>query len=166
MRHYSEQEWMGYVRRKLSQEERQEYEHHLYTCDVCLELYMKCVTQANELESLTNVNEGAYLAEAWIEQVVAKIHLQKKASQAQPNPPKIALYRRPWFQYTVAAAITMILMTTGMLRGITADIGKAQADTHQSVETSYTDKLMDKTVAMLDAIQPKPIIKNKGGSNE
>jgi anti-sigma factor RsiW len=175
MKHYNVEEWFVYVKGHLSTDDQQMYEAHLYECETCLQLYMECVEKASTLEpelgseadTATDATKPSYLEEAWIEQIIQRIDIQKKELRTHLNPArKTALYQKPVFQYALAAAITIILMTTGIFQGITGGIEKQPSNqTKQTMGTSYTDQLMDKTVAMLDAIQLKAKLIEKGGVN-
>jgi anti-sigma factor RsiW len=163
MRHYSSEEWLAYVEGKLSAENQREYEDHLYNCDVCLQLYTACMVSL-ELGSVTSSSISSDLNEAFTEQIMTRIKSEKQLLPKLSTPlRKTALYRKPVFQYALAAAITLILMTTGVFHGITGGIGQQSLTTKQTVYASYTDQLMDKTVAMLDSIQLKAKLIEKGG---
>jgi anti-sigma factor RsiW len=163
MKHYCIEEWSAYVKGQLSAEAQREHEAHLYGCEACLQLYMDCIT-ALEDEPVTNAPKPSYMEDTWIEQIMDRIENQKQPLQMLSNPlRKIALYRKPIFQYALAAAITIILMTTGIFHGITSGIEQSPPTTKQTLDASYTDQLMDKTVAMLDAIQLKAKLIEKGG---
>ncbi|MEX2459707.1 MAG: hypothetical protein WD469_00165 [Paenibacillaceae bacterium] len=165
MRHYSNVEWSAYVRGQLSAERQSEYEAHLYDCEACLQLYMDSVADL-DVDPVTSESDPFYLEDVWIEQIMDQIESQKQLLQTQSSPPrKIALYRKPVLQYALAAAITILLMTTGIFHGITSDIDQPPPVTKQNLDASYTDQLMDKTVTMLDAIQQKAKLIEKGGMN-
>jgi anti-sigma factor RsiW len=174
MKHYSAEEWIAYFDRRLPTEDLQEYEAHLYGCDACLQLYMECVEKVVSIESYhgseadtaIDATKPSYLEEAWIEQIMQQIDIQKKEFRIHLTPArKTALYQKPVFQYALAAAITIILMTTGIFQGITGRIEQSPPVTKQTLDASYTDQLMDKKVAMLDAIQLKAKLVEKGGVN-
>jgi hypothetical protein len=165
MRHYNSEEWSAYVEGQLSTEAQIEYEVHLYSCEACLLLYMDCVITP-DVEPIANAAKISYLEETWIEQIMDRIEAQKQPHQTLFKPVrKTALLRKPIFQYSVAAAITLLLMTTGIFHGITGGMGQSPSAAKQILEASYTDQLMDRTVAMLDAIQLKAKLIEKGGQN-
>jgi anti-sigma factor RsiW len=159
--HYSKQVWMDYARGQLMEEDRSGIEAHLYDCDACLQLYMECMSQ--EVELLSDENNLGQAAEEWTDQIMETILIQKKKSRIHPRHAKTPLYQRSWLQFTVAAAITLILMAAGLFQGVMSPSNKIQAEPRQAHESSYTDQLMDKTVMLLDTIQPKLGIKVKGG---
>jgi anti-sigma factor RsiW len=162
--HYSKQAWMDFAKGLLMEADRPGLEAHLYDCEACLQLYMACVPQEAEL----NPDESTLVQqdEEWIDQIMGMIQVQKSSMRLQsslPNAPGIPLYQRPWLHYSVAAAITIILMAAGLFQGLMSSTGKMQSESQPVQESSYTDQLMDKTVMMLDAIQPKFGIKVNGG---
>jgi hypothetical protein len=163
MKHYSSEEWPAYIEGRLPAEKQREYEDHLYRCDVCMLLYTECISSL-ELDSVASISSD--LNEAFIEQIMVRIKSERKPLHKLSTPfRKPALYRKPVFQYALAAAITIILMTTGIFHGITSGIEQSPPATTQTLDASYTDQLMDKTVAMLDAIQLKAKLIEKGGAN-
>jgi hypothetical protein len=164
MRHYSSEEWLAYIERKLSAESEREYEDHLYGCDVCLELYTACLVTL-ELDSVTAYSNPPDPNDAYTEQIMVRINSEKQPNKPSAPLRKPALYRRPVFQYALAAAITLILMTTGVFHGITGGTGQVPLTNKQTVDASFTEQLMDKTVAMLDSIQLKAYLIEKGGEN-
>jgi hypothetical protein len=161
MRHYSIEEWSAYDAGSLSAENQHEYEDHLYSCDVCLQLYTDCIASL-KLDSTAVASMPSDLNEAYIEQIMVRIESEKQQYKHFNPIRKIALYQKPVVQYALAAAITIILMTTGILQGITGGSEKPPLDTKQTLDASYTDQLMDKTVAMLDTIQLKAKLIEKG----
>jgi anti-sigma factor RsiW len=161
MRHYTKEEWSAYVGGRLPTENKREYEDHLYGCDACMLLYTECISSL-ELDSIESISSD--LNEVFIEQIMVRIESKKQQPHKLSTPfRKPALYRKPVFQYALAAAITIILMTTGIFHGITSGIEQSPPATKQTLDASYTDQLMDKTVAMLDAIQLKAKLIEKGG---
>jgi anti-sigma factor RsiW len=165
MRHYSSEEWSAYVEGRLTAENQHEYEDHLYGCDACLQLYTDC-TASLELGPAIVASIPSDPNEAFIEQIMVRIESEKQQLHKPINPlRKMALYQKPIFQYALAAAITIILMTTGIFQGITGGSEKQPLDTKQTLDASYTDQLMDKTVAILDAIQLKANLIEKGSMN-
>jgi hypothetical protein len=165
MKHYDIEAWSAYVKGQLSAEAQCDQEAHLYGCEACLQLYMDCVI-AHDVEPVTNAPKPSYLEDKWIEQIMIRIETQKQLHHKLSAPfRKPALYRMPVFQYALAAAITISLMTTGIFHEITSGIEQSPPTTTQTLDTSYTDQLMDKTVAVLDAIQLKAKLIEKGVAN-
>ena len=166
MKHFSVAEWSAYAGGQLTAEIQRELEAHLYGCDACLEIYMDCISNL-DTQAVEAVSEPAYMEDKWIEQIMNRIEEEKLPSQLVPfSPPrKIAFYRKPIFHYALAAAITIILMATGIFQGITGGMDQPPLATKQTLTTSYTDKLMNKTVAMLDTIQVKAKLMEEGDPN-
>jgi len=183
MKHYTLAQWELYSGGLLSNEERSAYETHLSTCDPCLELYMQSLERA--ADSYPALNNETALAEA----VMERIHQTEPAVTSPPfipsqsaRPGKVrktpAFTRHPLFHYTVAAAITVILMSSGAFQSLTermghfgmiAEAGEQELNPDQDYEqsgwvngsSSISYKIMEKTIVMLDSIQPKH---EKGGT--
>jgi anti-sigma factor RsiW len=166
MKHFNVAEWSEYAEGRITVEKQRELEAHLYSCEACLQLYMDCVAQL-DTQPVEGVPEPDYMEDKWIDEIMSRIEEQKQPFQSLSlSPPrKLALYRRPVFHYSLAAAITIILMATGIFQGITGGMDQLPLATKQMQDTSYTDKWMNKTVAMLDTIQLKAKLIEKGGSN-
>ncbi|NOU95000.1 hypothetical protein GC093_17485 [Paenibacillus sp. LMG 31456] len=178
MKHYTLEQWDLYAGERLSEEESLAYETHLSSCDSCLELYMQSLECA--ADSYPMLQADAEFAEAVMGRISreesmaspASIPLELiKSSTVRRTP---AFTRHPLFHYTVAAAITIILMGSGAFQSLTERIGhletaaeamdqsQAQGETPKVNErTSVSYKIMEKTIVMLDSIQPKQA---KGGA--
>jgi hypothetical protein len=178
MKHYTLEQWDRYTGDALSSEERLDYEMHLSSCELCLDLYMQSLERASG--SYPDLADRAGLADAVMEQIV-----QDQPIQPAPTLPpasmrpvtartRPAFTRHPLFHYTVAAAITVILMGSGAFQSLTEKLGRMEPAV-QAVEqepaseqtgagngrTPVSYKIMEKTIGMLDSIQNKH---EKGGA--
>jgi anti-sigma factor RsiW len=164
MKHFTQEQWDRYAKDELTHEELLTYETHLSSCDLCLELYMDSVERAAVLYPQLDDKSG------FADTVMERVHsLPALVEQARTNRKLLRFSRHPVFHYTVAAAITLLLMSSGAFSSLTDRLGvlnihteaiesrQAQDEEHSSV--SY--KIMEKTIVMLDAIQPK---REKGGA--
>ncbi|MFD0680673.1 MULTISPECIES: hypothetical protein [unclassified Paenibacillus] len=182
MKHYTLEQWDLYAGELLSDEDRLAYETHLSSCDSCLDLYMQSLERsAGSYPVLQSADE---LAEA----VMGRIILEE--STASPDPASVpskwsesrtarrspSFTRHPLFHYAIAAAITFILMSSGAFQSLTERIGHLDAaaeaveqepdlEPEQTVKVnghaSVSYRIMEKTIVMLDSIQPKQA---KGGA--
>jgi anti-sigma factor RsiW len=159
----SKRDWAAYIEQQLDANVTKEYEEHLYTCDACLQLYMGAVDASSQLTVMNTT-------QAITEHIMAEIQPAKVETQAKrsativtinPKKKQLPLTRRPLFQYGVAAVITLVLMSAGAFQGLSMTISHIESTTHKDQQESYSQKLMEKTVSMLDTIQTQP----KGGRN-
>ena len=152
MTHYSYEEWMRYVKNELSEENQGVYENHLYSCDQCLDLYLQAVSEEESRLPLL-ANESIF-TDLVMEQV-AEIKLPKgQSSKGKVNSRK-RFYRSSLFHYTIATAMTILLMTTGVFQSLTQYAGNVQSPDFQKRETSLTAGLVDKTFAWMDSLEEK-----------
>lgn len=165
MKHYSLEQWACYVREELSMEEQLEYEAHLSSCDQCLELYMQCLELARD--SFPVLAAEKVMADAVMQSIVASTSISEVLDTRKPEPAiqrqkKTApsFLRHPVFHYAVAAAVTFLLMGTGVFQSLAERVGSAETNVVasppvQEDRSSVSQIIMEKTIGMLDSIQPK-----------
>ncbi|MEV2909324.1 hypothetical protein ABNF65_11915 [Paenibacillus larvae] len=160
--HYNRLDFRQYIEDNLEETRRHELETHLYRCDLCLSMYMKEL----ELSSLPPISTapGPFMDDV-VEQIQRmNSHAFRKQSGgiSRPAARKTKPNQRKQFMihYAVAAAATFILVVSGAFYGF------GGLDDHpaspQKKPTSVSDKVMEKTVGLLDSFQTNP---PKGGTN-
>ncbi|MCM3760682.1 hypothetical protein M3212_07760 [Alkalihalobacillus oceani] len=142
MNHISEEQWKTYVQDEIDLSTRRQYEEHLYRCDQCLELYLHAVTAYGE--ELPDVTDSA----AFTGQVLEKVKEQPKGTRAEAARP---FYQRTIVHYTVAAAITVLFMASGLFQSLTT----IQSPAFTESSSSVTEQLVNKTVGWLNVIEQK-----------
>ena len=140
MRHFSNEEWMSYINDKLSETTCEELENHLFSCDQCLEVYMKMIDR--QAEELPVINSSSFTDE-----IIAELP-QKKVR-------KKTLYQRTLFHYAVAAVITLTLMTTGFFQTITGVVTTVEVSSISKPQQSVSNSLMEKSLALFEKIDIK-----------
>lgn len=150
MMHYSEQEWMKYVKNELDKDVREEYENHLYSCDQCLDSYLMAV-EAEEAELPMLSNEADFTSLVMAQIADAKMETSQKP---QIGKKRKSIHQSAFFHYAIAAAVTILLMTTGVFQSITQYAENVQNPTIQE-EPSLTQSLVDKTFAWMDSLEMK-----------
>lgn len=140
MRHFSNEEWMSYINDKLSVTTCEELEDHLFSCDQCLEVYMKMIDR--QAEELPVINSSSFTDE-----IIAELP-QKKVR-------KKTLYQRTLFHYAVAAVITLTLMTTGFFQTITGVVTTVEVSSISKPQQSVSNSLMEKSLALFEIIDIK-----------
>lgn len=170
MNHRREETWLQYVKDELTSAERAACEAHLDSCDACFDLYMQCLEQAGDLLPEIEDREafsGAVMIR-W-EQEMPPTRLVKRVPEQSKRKLRIPWIQHPVFHYTVAAAITLILMSTGVFQSLVQQMERFDTAAGKKVEeeavlhVSVSEKLMNKTIGMLDSIQPKY---ERGGTHE
>lgn len=159
--HYSRLDFRQYIENTLEETIRHKLENHLYSCDLCLSIYMKEL----ELSSMPPISTAPG---PFMDDVVGQIqkmnsHAFRKKSVVKPHP--IARKAKPnqqkqfMIHYAVAAAATFILVVSGAFYGFGGFADNPASP--QEKPTSISDKVMEKTVGLLDSFQNKPL---KGGT--
>jgi len=138
VRHYRDEEWLMYMKDELAESRRGELEDHLYSCDQCLEIYMKLVEdQAVELPDLENIH--------FTDEVVMKLPVNKEKQ-------KKSILQSPIFHYGVAAVVTLSLMSTGVFQSMTGIVGTVEASSFSKQRQSVSTSLMEKALSVFDII--------------
>jgi anti-sigma factor RsiW len=156
MKHFTYEEWKRYANDELPEPDREFYEDHLYSCDECLEVYLEAVAET-ELPSMESGSAFTDLVMAKISEEVKKPAQPRIFEEKKRRP----FYQSPLFHYSLAAAMTILLMTTGVFQSITQYAGAVQDPDFQEKKTSVTEGLVDKTFAWMDTIEKKDKEENK-----
>lgn len=149
MKHYSYDQWLQYVKNEIEGEDRALYEDHLYTCDQCLEVYLAAV----EVEELPDLGDGT----AFTDNIMAQLpkgnqrHPDIKAEKSSRKA--TAFYKKTIFHYSVAAAMTILLMSTGFFQTLTQYAGDVESKQFKEDKASITEGFMDKTFMWMDSFE-------------
>jgi hypothetical protein len=151
MKHISYEEWMKYVKNELTDTVREVYDDHLYSCDQCLEPYLQAVDEyESELPVLSNEDEFTDL-------IMAQV---KKAAKHEPEV-STPFYQKTFFHYAIAAAMTILFMSSGVFQSITKYVYTVQSSEITESTPSVTEEFVNKTLAWMDTIE----IKNQEANN-
>jgi predicted anti-sigma-YlaC factor YlaD len=147
MKPCSNRDWQAYIGQQLAPHSvYEEYEMHLYMCDECLRLFMETV-EASEQQPAANANKQV------IDQMMSVVQSGQLIS---PKRKPVPFIRRALFQYGVAAIITLLLMSAGVFQGLSISISQIETRTSENQKESFSEKLMEKTVAILDMVESQP----------
>jgi anti-sigma factor RsiW len=142
MKHVSYEEWLKYVEDELDEEARERYEEHLYSCDHCMEIYLTALETGGT--SFPEISDEARFTESVIEEV------QQYKEQGEPSTAKTQrFYQKAAFHYIIAAAMTIVLMYTGVFQQL---IGFAE-EFERSSHPSITNELMNKTADFINEVE-------------
>jgi predicted anti-sigma-YlaC factor YlaD len=147
-KHYSYEVWCQYVRNEMDGRVREAVENHLYSCDQCLNLYLQVLdTEDSGLPLIQNETE-------FTDTIMANI-ADLKRKNASLMEGKKSFYQSSAFHYILAAAVTIIMMFTGVFQSITK-----VADTVQSPQTlqktpSFSEGIINKTFNWMDSFELK-----------
>jgi hypothetical protein len=144
MRHYTKAEWLKFVRNRPLPMKREIYEDHLYSCDQCLDIYMECLEmQSFELPDIETDQKSEF----------AEKILKGLPKTAASSPHR--LYSHPLLHYGIAAAITLLLMTSGVFHDIYTYLGYMDINVVMEDQPKLSEMLMEKSTSILDAIKLK-----------
>jgi hypothetical protein len=156
MKHYSYEEWQHYVKDELSEDRREDLESHLYTCDLCLEVYLQAVT-ANEtslpaLPDETNFTDRVMEMGPFTNNV-NNVEIVSPVPVTERKP----LYQRAGFHYLLAAAATLLLMFSGAFQSLATYAGSLEKPMIQErkPKPSVTEGVINKTFAWMDSLEKK-----------
>ncbi|MBW8349390.1 hypothetical protein K0H71_08035 [Bacillus sp. IITD106] len=134
MNHKSYENWLEYVRDELNEETREIYENHLYSCDHCLELYLKAV-EAEEFQ-MPEMADSSSFADSIMHQVT---ELKKPTSK----PKRKISQKQTIFNYFVAAAVTLVLMSTGVFSQL-MNMASSFENNEQKQADSFVQSFLNK----------------------
>ncbi|WP_421383046.1 hypothetical protein ACOJQI_02030 [Bacillus salacetis] len=141
MKHVSYEEWLKYVENELSEKVREKYEEHLYSCDDCMEIYLTAL-EASET-SFPGFSEDHFT-----DSIIADIQRYKEPVEPDAGK-KQKFYQRAAFHYLIAAAMTILLMYTGVFQQL---IGFTE-EFERSSRPSITNELMNKTTNFIENVE-------------
>lgn len=163
MTHFPYEEWEKYIKNELNEDVREKLEDHLYSCDQCLDIYLQAVTEhENELPIISIESD-------FTDRIMTEIGKMKEAEPdleparkaGQPIPidegrkKAKPFYDTAVFHYFLAAAMTLLLMATGVFQSITNYTDKVRTTHIQEKQPSVTEGIMDKTFAWMDNFDAK-----------
>ncbi|MBC8079923.1 MAG: hypothetical protein H7X86_06235 [Gorillibacterium sp.] len=146
--HESNELWLAYIQDQLPEVVRNRMEKHLESCDDCLQAYM-----AN-LNFLPLAEPGEELfGAAFTDQVMASLPTLQTVGKKLPS--KERWFHRTIVHYAAAAAVTIIMMSSGVFSEVPKQLERLEASQPWKQGDSLSDQLMKKTSTFLDSIQPK-----------
>lgn len=136
MRHYPDQAWMLYVQDQVPEQTRESMEEHLLSCDACLTQYMEQIELVARLDTLPPSVAGHELVNQVMHRVTKEVRRRHTSS-----------FRQRLLHYVVAAAITFILMASGLFQSmITSD----PMDGREAQKPPISDQVMEKALSIFD----------------
>ncbi|ADU29134.1 hypothetical protein [Evansella cellulosilytica] len=137
MTHIHKDEYTDYINEAISEERRESVESHLLACDMCITIYEKALEDnATRLPELHD-------SSTFTDDIMAKI----STSKVEQNERKIRFYETTFLHYTIALALTVILMSSGVFQTITNYVDDIQNTTFRDEGPSVTEQLVKKIFA-------------------
>ncbi len=191
--HMTKEQLLDYARGGMEPSERMAAEEKLADCERCLEVWIDVMESQEALPELELEPSGGYPDMARLEEKVMGKLMEEYPSRAalaasllpasdsagegmeellaQHSPPKasqklrsrFSLLRNPLAQYAIAASITLLLMTSGILSGVAGELMKLDesrqeempylADEPWKLEPTWSERMMTRAGTWLDGLQ-------------
>lgn len=146
MSHFSYEEWLKYVKGELAEDVQIQYDHHVYGCDTCLELYSEAISHLED--SLPDL-QGAHFTDQVMAAIETSVPLHEKDSKV-----KKSFVQSAWFHYATAAGFTLLLTVSGVFQSMTGFVDKFE-NTAQAKEETVTETVMNKISWFEDWEEPE-----------
>jgi len=148
MTHYTIQEWKAYI--QGDELDRALMDTHLLECEHCSEIYLVAVEELHEdLPQLMNL-------EAFSNAIIEEIKLlPKNNTNEYRHTNNKKWYMNMFFHYTVAASLTLILVSSGIFDQMFDRVSQISHSTEQAKKTTVSEQLTNKAGKWLDAIPTK-----------
>ncbi|SDY31951.1 hypothetical protein SAMN05421736_101946 [Evansella caseinilytica] len=154
MKHIEKDQWIRYVHDKLPEEARRLYDEHLYDCDECLELYLHIIEST---DSLPEISAAKPLAEAIMAQL-SRLPEQEavpsgvrafgdqgdRGGYVNENQRQQPFYKQTVFHYFFAAAMTMLLVSSGVFQSLANYVENIQQEIFSCKDSSITSQLLER----------------------
>lgn len=146
--HYIYDQWLKYVNDELDEDMRILLEDHLYTCDQCLDLYVAAVT---EQETVLPVIPDET---SFTDQIMMKIsNVDMEGQRSEQKKKKRAFHQSAIFHYTLAAAATIFLTSTGVFQTVIQHTETIQKTEISANKESEMTEFVDKTFSWIDTLE-------------
>lgn len=152
MAHYSRREWLLYKDGLLPEEVREAMEGHLRFCEKCLDTYLSAFERQDEVKA------AAVLSPDFSARVARRL----ASLSGRPSPRTVfgtAPLTRSLLYYTIAAAITLLLLAGGwfdlLAQGAARSPEKITLLTQnieEKIPTGWSERLVDRATGGLAAI--------------
>ncbi|WP_312475890.1 hypothetical protein [Neobacillus sp.] len=173
MKHYLYDDWLQYVKNELNDQDREQLESHLYTCDQCLDQYLQAMAE-NESSLPILTNESGFTDFVMAEVAKQKVSLEHVETQMSPKLELVSketageqsksigkanqkkpFYQHAVFHYLLAAVATLLLTFSGAFKSIAIYANSLESPQVQEKKPSMTEGVINKTFAWMDSLEKK-----------
>ncbi|MFD2614190.1 hypothetical protein [Paenibacillus gansuensis] len=160
-RHYEAAAWLNYIQESLPLNEAETMETHLYTCDACMSIYLDVMEGEADGVSGGESAVEAELPDHFTDRVMASLPEPAAVLNAGnvSRKPGSVPRRSTWLHYTVAAAITLLLMSSGVFQQLLQRTEHVSDELSGGRPVSVTQKIMKKAAVVLDELPVKDLRK-------
>ncbi len=133
MKHYDYVEWLFYKKNMLSIEKVDEMEEHLYSCDLCMEIFLSLIDE-EEISAASKI-----VPEDFSQNIMSKIHENKvKKIQAPKKPAKY-----PFGYFVAVASVTIVLTMGGFFTNLVDNVPDISASVSMLEKKDRPNKIFD-----------------------
>ncbi|WP_058300253.1 zf-HC2 domain-containing protein [Gorillibacterium timonense] len=158
--HYSRDTWRSYQEDLLPEQERLRMEDHLESCDHCLAIYLEALHPT--LVQMADQGESSVDFVKMTSSIMESVQRLQPLEAADAEPELVASrprtkerwYERKLFHYAVAAAMTMAIISTGVLEEVSRHLNQVESSLSTRQEKTVSGQLMERTADLLNSIQP------------
>jgi hypothetical protein len=147
IKQYSYEDWCRYVKNEIGDTIRNDMEAHLYSCDQCLDIYLEVLDC--EGSGLPNIQNEHYFTDSVLTGIA---DLKKQTAQVEG---KKSFSQSSVFHYLIAAAMTMVLMLSGVFQSIIKYTDTVQSPQSFQKSTSFSEGIIHKTFTWMDTFELK-----------
>lgn len=153
MTHFSKGKWLAFKNDQVLEEEKTMMEDHLYTCDTCMDIYLKLIDK-EELDFAEMIISRDFTNSVMksIEAIAPIKKINKKKKKMVENI----------FMYYVAAASVVLVLTAGgvFTRIIEFPMEKINVDRFQTQESigniySFSEKITNSTNSFINNFEKR-----------
>ena len=108
MKHYDYVEWLFYKKNLLTIEKRHEMEQHLYSCDLCMEIFLSLIDE-EEIRAASEI-----VPKDFNQNIMEKI----KSDKVKKLPPPKKATKYPFGFFVAVASVTIVLTLGGFFTNL------------------------------------------------
>lgn len=151
MNHIPLGEWKAYARGEINAEKRFLYEQHLYTCNQCMDLYMEAIESIQD--EIPTIEEPS----AYTDEIISHIPFEKDTRPIIQKSNKKRWYEEKVFHYLLAAAMTFLLMATGVFTELTNVTTQFEENrqTQAQAQSSFTENVLNILLNQIEQSEKK-----------
>ncbi|RWR04535.1 hypothetical protein [Siminovitchia fortis] len=146
MNHIEYEKWMLYATDSLDEKTRMHFENHLYSCDHCLELYLQAVEEAESQMPVLSDPSG------FTDSIMKGIGSTQEKQPPAKMKPKKNIRKQTLVHYTAAAAMTLVLMSTGIFSQLTTTVSSFENAAYKQ-DHSVISGWLNKTDSITEKIE-------------
>lgn len=133
MKHYDYIEWLFYKKNLLSIEKMHEMEEHLYSCDICLEIFLSLIDE-DEINAA-----GDIVPEDFNTNIMKKIKTNKVKKISPPKKP----VKYPFGYFVAVASVTIVLTLGGAFTNLVDKVPNISASVSMIEKEDKANPIFD-----------------------